>query len=180
MQKKLIDYYPYVLQQVIDLRRLSESLDADIATANNAFSEAVNTRFVSLADEAGIAKLEELYGVKPKDTDKLEDRRFRLWTTLTNFPPFTLKRLKEQLAMLCQEDGYTLIMDYENYKLTIRVGLAHKAARDDVEKLLAWVVPANLVVDCSILWNQYYKLEKYTYRELESYTYQQIREDENI
>ena len=83
------------------------------------------------------------------------------------------------MAVICGNDeskgpNYSVKLDANNYVLTVRVALTSKNVLSDVAKLLDRVVPSNLLIDLSLLYNQ---LSKFTHEELKKYTHIQLREE---
>jgi len=68
-------------------------------------------------------------------------------------------------------------LDANNYVLTVRVALTSKNVLSDVAKLLDRVVPRNLLIDLSLLYNKNNQLSKFTHEELKKYTHIQLREE---
>lgn len=61
--------------------------------------------------------------------------------------------------------------------LTVRVALTSRNVLSDVAKLLDRVVPSNLLIDLSLLYNKNNQLSKFTHEELKKYTHIQLREE---
>lgn len=58
-----------------------------------------------------------------------------------------------------------------------RVNLINKKKFSMVKEMLEEVIPANMEIDLSLLYNQHTTLAKFTHRELSKYTHKQIREE---
>ena len=104
--------------------------------------------------------------INAKDTDDLDFRRFRILSKLNEQLPYSFKTLELQLQTLCGEDGYKMMLRNENYTLIVRIGLTVKNQFDEVNNTLRRYVPANIVIDLSLLYNTYKELERYTYLDL--------------
>lgn len=131
--------------------------------------------FTGTATRQGIIRREKLYGITPLDTDTLEDRRFRVLVKENDKIPYTHKTLEKKLAILCGEDGYSLGVTEE--KVEIRVALTRKTMLHDVTELAEKMVPLNMCLTCSLLYNQHKTLGKFTYRQLAAFTHRQIRNE---
>lgn len=136
---------------IIDAERLDLDLSATTAT------------------EQGISRREKLYGIIPKDTDSLEDRRFRVRARENEITPYTARTLEKKLATICGEDGYTAIL--KDGKLTVRVALPRRATYEDARKMLEEMVPLNICMECTLLYNQHKTLAVYTHAELAEHTH---------
>ena len=91
--------------------------------------------------------------------------------------PFTMARLQELLGTLCGADGFSAVLAGSAFTLTVRVALTAKQNFDDVESLLGRIVPANLVIDLSLLYNQHQNLADFSYGRLAAYTHDQLRNE---
>lgn len=109
--------------------------------------------------------------------DASSGRRFRILTKATEQRPFTLRRLKELMTTLCGEDGFTVAMVGSTFTLTVRVMLKVKQNYDDVETLLNRIVPENLILDLSLMYNQHQTLAAFTHAQLAAYTHYFLRNE---
>ena len=64
-----------------------------------------------------------------------------------------------------------------NYTVKVRISLTRKSMFDDVKILLQEVVPANHIVDLSLLYNQHMTVGQYTHGELSTWTHDYIRNE---
>lgn len=164
---------PEVIENIRDMKVIFDMNDKI-----NPIPDAENLEldlFVKTATLHGIQRRERLYGIVPKDTDTLEERRYRILTRENNQIPYTVRMLRKKLSNLCGEDGYCVLLDHQ--RLTVKVELTKKSMFEDVKKLLEEMVPLNIVLETGLLYNQYSLLERFTYGELENFTYGQLRED---
>lgn len=74
--------------------------------------------------------------------------------------------------------GYTLDVDVEGFKVTVRLALTEKAAYEEVDGLLERIVPLNMIIDLSLLYNQHDLLASYTHSRLGLYTHDQLRSED--
>lgn len=91
--------------------------------------------------------------------------------------PYTVRRLKQLLETLCGEDGYRMALSYGEYLLEVKVALTAKRNLSAVQELLREVVPANMVVSCTLLYNQHRTLAGFTHARLAAYTHRGLREE---
>ena len=173
----LINRLPYFLQQIREFKEIMESEQIEMNTLNNNINTILNNQFILSADSLSLKRYENILGIISKDTDTISDKKFKIITRLTEERPYTYERLKKSLTTLCGDDGYTISLDNETYKLTIGVELTQTKEFEDVNNLLNRTVPANIIINLGLIYNQYFKFETYTYDELTSYTYEQLRSE---
>lgn len=151
----------YKMNDVVNPMEDAENLEKDL--------------FTGTATENGIARRENLYNIIPKDTDTLEDRRYRVLTKENSEIPYTIRSLKRKLETLCGENGVTIELTEE--KITVKVALARKGMYEDTAKMLEEIVPLNLLTECLQMYNTWEMLESYTWAELANRTWEQLRSE---
>lgn len=177
MRKKLQDYLPPILLKTYEFPLLCETEQPEIDRLHDAADAVLDAQFISTAGETAIARYEKIFGVVPQDTDTLDERRFKVLTRINTQLPFSVRRLRQQLATLCGEDGYKLEVGGGKYTLTVKVALTAKRNQQAVEELLADIVPANMVCTTSLLYNQHADLTRFTHAQLALLTHFEIREE---
>lgn len=177
MRKKLQDYLPPVLLKTYEFPLLCKTEQREFDRLNTAVDEVLDAQFVSTAGERGIERYEQIFSIVPQDTDTLDERRFRVLAKINAQLPFSIRRLRQQLATLCGEDGYRMEIDGGRYTLTVKVALTAKRNQQAVEELLADIVPANMVCTTSLLYNQHADLTRFTHAQLALLTHFEIREE---
>ena len=81
------------------------------------------------------------------------------------------------LVVLKEMYGQTVAMVGSTFTLTVRVMLKVKQNYDDVETLLNRIVPENLVLDLSLMYNQHQTLAAFTHAQLAAYTHYFLRNE---
>lgn len=74
-------------------------------------------------------------------------------------------------------DDYGKLTLKNLYRVVVRVNLINKKNFSMVKEMLEEVIPANMEIDLSLLYNQHETLAKFTHKELAKYTHRQIREE---
>ena len=161
MRKKLQDYLPPILLRTYEFPLLCETEQPEIDRLHDAADAVLDAQFLSTAGEYAIQRYEKIFGVAPQDTDTLDERRFKVLTRINTQLPFSVRRLRQQLATLCG----------------VKVALTAKRNQQAVEELLADIVPANMVCTTSLLYNQHADLTRFTHAQLALLTHFEIREE---
>ena len=168
MRKKLQDYLPPILLKTYEFPLLCETEQPEIDRLHDAADAVLDAQFLSTAGEYAIQRYEKIFGVVPQDTDTLDERRFKVLTRINTQLPFSVRRLRQQLATLCGEDGYKFEVSGGKYTLTVKVALTAK---------LADIVPPNMVCTTSLLYNTWEQIKKLTWGELKKLTWREIKEE---
>ncbi len=173
----VINYLPDFLKEFREFKALAEAENPELLCAWEAYEELLKNQFVNDAEEPGVKRWETILGLLPKGSDTLDTRRFRILTRLNEKLPYTRRILEQQLAALCGEGGYLVDIKNGEYTLAVRVAMAARAKFEEVGSLLGRIVPANMVIDLSLLYNRHSKLAGFTHAELSARTHEQLRNE---
>lgn len=177
MRKKLQDYLPPILLKTYEFPLLCDTEQPEFDRLAEAADAVLDAQFLSTAGEYAISRYEKIFGVVPQDTDTLNERRFKVLTKINTQLPFSVRRLRQQLATLCGDDGYKLEVNGGKYTLAVKVALTAKRNQQAVEELLADIVPANMVCTMSLLYNTWEQIKRLTWGELKKLTWREIKEE---
>lgn len=173
----LISYLPEFLHGYKELEKTLKAQQQEVQILEDITEELTNNQFIISADAQGIKKYEAMLGIEVLDDDTLENRRLRVLAKWNNAIPYTTHALKKKLGNLCGEEGYVLELLNLEYKVKVRVALKSKKNYRMVEGLLGEVIPANMEIDLSLLYNQHKTLRQFTHGQLTAYTHNQIRNE---
>ena len=180
LHRELLDYLPDFLRDLTELKEIMAVETVEIENVHDRMDLALENAFIDTADSATIARMEKMYSVPVQPDATLEDRKFSLKAVLNQSSPFTYRTLCRALDALCGEGGYSVEITPGTYTAKIRINLSRRnnylAAQSMVEK----VIPCNLLLDMSLLYNQHQTLAHYTHGELAEYTHDQLRNDETL
>ena len=180
-KRKLIDYLPEFLRNVREYKAiLTDAVQPEVIELFQAIENALSDQFVDSASESAISRYEKMLKITPRATQTLDERRFTILTLMNAQLPYTLNSLKKRLENLCGKDNYSVEVDANNYTLVVRVALTAKNAFNDVCDVLEKIVPANMVIDASLMYNQHEIFNSYTHEQLGAYTHDQLRNEVTI
>lgn len=175
----VLDYLPKVIRTIKEFEVLGDAENPEI---NNLWLDnqiVLNNQFINTLDEQGCARWEKMLDITPKGTATIEDRRLAILARINASLPYTYRQLENFLRNICDDD-YTMTLDNANYTLTVLLNLSRQNQFDEVSNLLARVIPANLICNVSLKYNQYKIIKPYRYRLLVNYTCHEIRVEENF
>lgn len=175
--RKLIDYLPPIVQEIREIKEIMKAAQPEMVKIWQAYEDMLSDQFIEDATEYGVKRWEKILHITPKATDTLEARKFTILTRFNEQLPFTMVTLNNQLETLCGEDGFTLTLDHNNYTLYVQVALVAKSNFDDVDRLLDRVVPANMVINISLKYNQQSTLKVFTHGQLKQWTHDDLRNE---
>lgn len=174
---KLIEHLPDTLRDIYELQGICAAGDTELDRLGDSLAAAVGDCFVDSLSAEGCSRWEKMLELTPKATDTLDDRRFRIRAAMNQDTPYTLRGLKRQLAVLCGADGCSVELDAGNYSLSVKVALTVKEQYEEVRKLLARVLPANILAAVTLKYNQHLTLAGHTHGQLAAYTHSALRNE---
>lgn len=170
-------YQPLIIKDYKEFKEIA-NIENTILTdcwsgSNNVFLD----QFIETLTDNGCKRWEKILNIQPKGTDTLEVRRFRIKSRINEDLPYTYKALVNVLNSLCGEGQYTINLYNNEYRLKILIELTAKKLFDEVESTVKRMIPANMILEVSLRYNQYLHFKKYTYGQLSVYTNKQLREE---
>lgn len=175
----ILDYLPDVIKDVTEYQEIANAENPTINSLWENHRKTFNNQFINTLDEQGCTRWEKMLDITPKGTATVEDRRLAILARINASLPYTYRQLENFLRNICADD-YTMTLDNENYTLTVLLSLSRQNQFDEVSNLLARVIPANIVFEVGLKYNQYKIIKPYRYRLLVNYTCQEIRVEENF
>lgn len=173
----LSDYLPPFLQEFHETKQIMNAEQSEVDGLWDSCENTLDDMFISYATENGVKRWEKIVGITPKDTDTLDERKFRILTKMNQELPYTITKLKESLTVLCGEGGFEIDLQPSNYYIKVKLALANENNYQDVVDLLMKVIPANLIQAVRIMYNGHKILGKSTHAELTAYTHEILRNE---
>lgn len=173
----LIDYLPPFMQEYHEIREIMEAEQPEVDVLWESCANVLEDQFISSASTNGVKRWEKIMNITPKDTDTLDERKFRIFSKMNQELPYTLAKLKESLITLCGEGNFSIDLQAENYHIEVKLALANKNNYQDVVDLLNKIIPANLTQHVQIMYNNHMVISQFTHDNLTSYTHEQLRNE---
>jgi hypothetical protein len=177
MPRPLVEYLPPAVKEVREFRAAVSGEQPEIDLLRRRVKDARDDQFVMTATENRIKQWEGILRITPRGTETLDERKYNVVLRRNERLPYTYRMVERQLDFLCGVGGYTMILDHKNYKLTVKLELVSKYQYEAVVDLLRRIVPANMVIDVDLRYNQYQSLQPYTYGYLAGLTHEQLRSE---
>ena len=148
MDRKLLDYLPPVLREVLDFQAINGANEPEIAIAWDALTLVLANQFLETADVRGVSIWEKELGLLPKNTESLVERKTRIKAKWNMVLPYSLTWLRNWLTSICGPDGHEeTVKDY-----TLFVSLYYDPLRDvngqttEILDILRATVPVNIQI----------------------------------
>lgn len=142
---KLIESLPHFLQEIREYKEILNTDEVEINKLKEQINKLLQEVIVQTANKYGLDRYEKIYNIKEIATT-IEARRTNILLKMNNRTPFTLKWLDNKLKQLVGEGNYTIELDNDKYKLTIRLIYVYNDLINLLEKELRSQLPANLEI----------------------------------
>ena len=144
----LVDYYlPPFMQKYEEPVAALKAEEPEFNLIWNATDRVLYNHFISTADEYGISRFEKLLKIYPSSDDTLESRRERVRSRWFKNIPYTLKALINKLVTLYGNNDFTIEADFsKSYEMILNVSLSGFGQVDELNEILSYMTPQNLVV----------------------------------
>lgn len=148
MDRRLLDYLPPVLREVLEFQAINEANEPEISLAWDALALVLANQFLDTADSSGVSVWEKELRIFPKDTDTLEVRKARIKAMWNLELPYTVPWLKNWLTSICGPTGHEeTISDYTiNIQLDYNVLPNAESLAAEILDMLLVVRPSNMRV----------------------------------
>ena len=176
-ERELIRYLPVVVGGIQEYQKITAAQQMEINTLWTNARAVRDDQFIHDATVNGISRWESILNIIPKATETLDDRKFTILTKINSQLPYTMTTLKNHLENLCGKGNYALRLEHRAYALYVQVGLAAKSNYDDVMEMLKEILPANLVINLSLKYNQHSLLRQFNHVQLAAWTHYHIRNE---
>lgn len=173
----ILDYLPEVIKNINEFQAIATAENPELTLLWETINDVMNEQFVNDASDYGVKRWEYILKIKPKDTDTLDFKKFKILIKLKKELPYTYRYLERYLTNLCAADGFTLELKNNDYALIVKINLIAKKFFDEVGVFLNETVPANLIIDLKLIYNQHITLANFTHDQLHQFTHDYIRNE---
>lgn len=141
----LASYLPAFMQKYKEPVMALEAENPEFAIMWSGVDRILYNRFISTADEYGIARFERLLEIYPAQEDDLESRRRKLQARWVNKLPYTIRVLAEKIGILSDKADVLIETDFQQgYKMTIHTMLELAGQVGELEHIIDKIVPCNI------------------------------------
>lgn len=175
---RLSQYWIDQIKNTEEFKLLDAVEEIELDKLQQTITDLIDDQFIETATLKGIERREKILSLTPFYDDTLESRRFRVLTQWNNSLPYTQKALINLLEQLCGETGYKFEINCGEYTLKVGLALSIKRMEQEVESRIRRMVPANIIVNVTLMYRKHEALKAYTHEQLAAYTHYALREEE--
>lgn len=143
----LIKYLPPFLQKYREMVLVTNTENPEFQFAHDESERILNNTFILSADEQGIGRFEKILGIYVAKDESVEARRSRVMSRWNDISPYTYNALVSKLHSLHNSDNFIINRNYQDYEIEIITHLEVPGQVDELDRILDYIMPVNLVVD---------------------------------
>lgn len=174
---KPIEYLPPVMQEVLEIQELYKGITPEVRLLFTNGSLALDECFVLTAEGKGLERMEEILDITPYPDDSVDDRRLRILAALSGDTPYTFRSVYAKLKNLCGEDYVRMSYAKDKYTLNVQLKLEAKRQYDTVRKMLLKMIPCNISLNCTLVYNKHSVLAGHRHIDLAAYIHRELKEE---
>lgn len=141
-------YLPPFLKEFLELREILGAEEPEFQELVKQYDDVLKDNFIITATERGIARFESTLGIRPDASASLETRRSAVLTKWWDATPYTLRTLKNRIALIQGNSNIQISFDKDNpHCIQIVTRLETAGQVDDLAYIIQTMLPANLEVD---------------------------------
>lgn len=140
MQTLILNHYPPAIKQIKDMQQIARAEDIEFSKLNIKTKEVIRNMYVITADETGVRRFEELFGVTSGIGKSLERRKSGIITAI-NKRKTGLEGLTAMLTGYYK--GIRLISDVKNMEMKVVLDAGTESLNEAVE-ILDELLPLNI------------------------------------
>ncbi len=142
----LVSYLPPFMAKYKEPAAALAAENPEFSLAWSAADRILYNRFLSTADESGIARFEKMLKLYPDKEDSLEARRTRVLLHWNNRVPYTLRRLTEKINEILKGE-HNFVLKMNEYELVLTVYGLNDSQNAELKYALSVMVPLNITTD---------------------------------
>lgn len=144
----LVSWLPKYLQEYREIKEIMSTENPEIEYLYGEINTTMDNQFIHTCNEKGIERFEKLLGIIPNHDDNLPGRISRVLSRWNDSIPYTYKGLIQKLNVICGEDKYFINLKNDEYILELTVSLVFGGQVEELDYMLSYMIPANIVVEC--------------------------------
>lgn len=170
-------YQPDVIKGYREISGITQAENPELAMLWSAANSVFLDQFIETLTDNGCMRWEKILDIRPKDTDTLQVRRFRIKARINEDLPYTWRALEKVLDTMCGKGAYAMTLHNDEYRLVILLELTVKKLFDEVEQSVKRMIPANLILEVKLRYNTWGQVKALTWGELKNRTWKDVKEE---
>ena len=163
MENRYLAHLPETIRDLQEFQKLGAVEGQILLEERQAKDRLIQNQWVHTADRNGLLRLAKnmsFLGAELMETEALRKELLLRWNSNRVYTWF---HLQDWLDSCCGAGTYMMVLDQENYRLQLILGLQVKEKSAFLEKQLRRIIPANLLLDVDLNTNTYGDVKIFTH-----------------
>lgn len=145
----LIKNLPEFMQEYVSLRLIGDAEAEVLQAVLDELHKIDNNQFILTADSDGLKRFEKLLGIAVLPNETLESRRKKVLAKWNDQESYTYSTFLKKLELICGADNYQIVERFKQYELEIHTDLRACDEMAELEHVIDYMLPCNLVLHLS-------------------------------
>lgn len=167
----IIKYLPPYMREYREIKEISYAENPEFKIISDEVYNMPYEFFAETAGERGVERFENILGITASDEESLDYRKFRIKTRLAGIR----QSVEEILNSIIPDGGWSVDYDEQSFKLSVGLSLINKNYLEEVNNMLDKLLPANIELECGLLYSTHKALSQYKHSQLKAYTHDRLR-----
>ena len=173
----LIGHLPAYLREYRELQGIANSENPEFQSACDASEIVKDNIFVLHTNETGVARHEKMFGLKPANSDNLQNRQAKVLERYTNTVIYTMRGFVERLNAICGAGNYTVQLIPEEYRINVLLDISVGKLVNTIGSMMGDMIPANMLCTYTVDYNKHDLFSQYTHQFLSQFTHDELRSE---
>lgn len=167
---------PEVITDIPDIKLIYDINEKQGAALDNAVEGLDKDMFVSTMDEDTCVRWEKILDIDVDNDSTLEDRRLAVQLKVMERLPYSYRVILQKLQAIAPE-GVAMVLADDRKSIEVKLSLKARKQQEIVYEYLDRVVPLDMLIAVSVIFNSHNTLGRFTHTQLHGYTQKQLREE---
>ena len=160
-------YLPEYMKEYREIKEKGGEKNPELKAAADNVSALGYEFFAETASQRGVERFEKILDITPSDEESLDYRKFRIKTRLAGIR----QSVEAILDSLIPNGGWVVEHDEQSFKLTVGLSLINRSYLEEAGIMLDKLLPANIEIECGMLYSTHRALSMYKHSQLKAYTH---------
>lgn len=142
----IIKFLPPFLQEYLQYQLLMKTEDIEFENIFKCLGNIEQNQFILSSNDEGLKRFEKMLNIYSQPNESIENRRMKVFSKWNEQEVYTFDFLKSKLDVICGKENYEIIDDFKNYRLEIHTHLSDIGEVAELERVIDFIIPCNLVV----------------------------------
>ena len=169
---------PEVFMQIPEIKQIYRMNDRQASGLDKASENLWDDIYLTSMENEKLLRWEKILGIRPADTDSIEERRFRVRSRVLEKLPYSYRVVKRKIEALAP-GRISFSVDEKRGHALVKLDLKSKQMFSDAADFIERVLPLNMTYEVRIMYNTWEVVKKsgITWEKAGEMTWKTIKEE---